>query len=599
MATAPRAQGTWEPPFDHGGSPPALPQNTVHTLSPTRPPFFEVVTNPETEAGSKLNALHMSLIPVGPNQGSVLVWRDWIYCTGPAGETRALYWSIVDPVNQTFQNYLYASPEGEGDLFCAGHAWLPDGRLLVAGGTELHAERPQCPVTQEWSGAKLAYLFDPVRVYDPANADATTPWILQDNRMQHRRWYPSVLQLGTNPGVPTEDLVVVAGGLRDPGYNTYEVFVPPSGLQGPWLPGTNPDGTWPGPEFAVVNGPFSLGVYPRMHLLQNGLAVTAGFKPGSSLLDQYTASSTKWLPNIPTWQQFHDKAYGSSVLFPISMAGDAPQSIVVSTGGRDRGPMPPPSPLPPPLPPTNLVEMSNAVLPWPNSAWTGLPSMSLPRWFHNTVLLPDSTILVVGGEQTANQGCSEVPALTPELFTGDGWQSLAADSIVRDYHSAALLLPSGKVLTGGGEYRRYAAEGLGNCAAPVATEIQGPSDYRVFVPPSIAGASVRPVITSVAPPQGALLWPLNTMQTVTFDADSLPLGAEIAKVTLARAGSVTHHADPNQRVVSLKFSYKSGTTDTLQVTVPSSSNVLPRGHYMLFVVSTQGVPSEATWVQIQ
>lgn len=74
------------------------------------------------------------------------------------------------------------------------------------------------------------------------------------------------------------------------------------------------------------------------------------------------------------------------------------------------------------------------------------------------MLLPDSGILVLGGErQFVETGCSESPALVPELFASGAtsWRALAADTIIRDYHQTALLLPNAEVLTGGGNSRHH------------------------------------------------------------------------------------------------------------------------------------------------
>ena len=57
-----------------------------------------------------------------------------------------------------------------------------------------------------------------------------------------------------------------------------------------------------------------------------------------------------------------------------------------------------------------------------------------------------------------------------------------------------------------------------------------------------------------------------------------------------RLGSVTHAFDQNQRYVPLAFT-RSGTG--VVVTPPASRNVAPPGHYMLFLLDTNGVPSVA------
>jgi hypothetical protein len=36
----------------------------------------------------------------------------------------------------------------------------------------------------------------------------------------------------------------------------------------------------------------------------------------------------------------------------------------------------------------------------------------------------------------------------------------------------------------------------------------------------------------------------------------------------------------------------------VQITIPPSSELLPPGYWMLFLITNQGVPSEAAWVHL-
>jgi hypothetical protein len=67
-------------------------------------------------------------------------------------------------------------------------------------------------------------------------------------------------------------------------------------------------------------------------------------------------------------------------------------------------------------------------------------------------------------------------------------------------------------------------------------------------------------------------------------------------VTLLRLASVTHSFDQNQRFLSLDFTTASGA---LTVTAPASGNLAPPGHYLLFVVNDDGVPSVGQTVRIR
>jgi hypothetical protein len=74
------------------------------------------------------------------------------------------------------------------------------------------------------------------------------------------------------------------------------------------------------------------------------------------------------------------------------------------------------------------------------------------------------------------------------------------------------------------------------------------------------------------------------------------VAANISAVTLLRLGSVTHAFNANQRFLKLTFQPIAGG---LTVQAPGTSNLAPPGHYMLFILDANGVPSVASIVKIQ
>ena len=66
--------------------------------------------------------------------------------------------------------------------------------------------------------------------------------------------------------------------------------------------------------------------------------------------------------------------------------------------------------------------------------------------------------------------------------------------------------------------------------------------------------------------------------------------ASITRVTLIRLSAVTHSFNQNQRMNVLSFS---ACSSAITVTAPLDANLAPPGHYMLFIVNGNGVPSVA------
>ncbi len=87
--------------------------------------------------------------------------------------------------------------------------------------------------------------------------------------------------------------------------------------------------------------------------------------------------------------------------------------------------------------------------------------------------------------------------------------------------------------------------------------------------------------------------------TLTYGSSfSIFVSGAVNRVTLVRLGATTHGFDTNQRFY--EFSPITGAgTSTIGLSIPSNGNILPPGYYMLFAISTIGVPSEARVIKIQ
>lgn len=207
--------------------------------------------------------------------------------------------------------------------------------------------------------------------------------------------------------------------------------------------------------------------------------------------------------------------------------------------------------------------------------WTQVLSMNFARTYHNTVLLPDGNVLVVGGGQTTNAIGVNTAVLQAEMWSpaAQTFTLLASMASPRLYHSTALLLPDARVLVaGGGRFN-----GLNEPTDQVSSEI--------YSPPYLFKGG-RPVISS-AP---------AAIQYGTSFSITTPDASQITSAALIRLGAVTHAFDQNQRYVPVTFQQAAGG---LTIQSPSSANLAPPGYYMLFIVNSNGVPSVASIVKVQ
>ena len=206
----------------------------------------------------------------------------------------------------------------------------------------------------------------------------------------------------------------------------------------------------------------------------------------------------------------------------------------------------------------------------PTPAWRTAASMAYPRYQHNLVMLPDGTVLAVGGSTTVDQS-SHSGTLAAEIWNPvtDSWSTMAAMRDPRMYHSTALLLPDGRVLSAGG--------GRENTGTNYLTA-------QLFSPPYLFKGT-RPTITGI--PSVA---DFNSNITV-----STPDAADVSMVSLVNLTSVTHTLDMNQHFLELAFTKDAGN---LTVTMPADGRIVPPGYYMLFIVNSQGIPSVAAMVRL-
>ena len=97
---------------------------------------------------------------------------------------------------------------------------------------------------------------------------------------------------------------------------------------------------------------------------------------------------------------------------------------------------------------TYVLDMSQT-----QPAWRATAPVMFPRTYHNLTILPDGSVLATGGSKSTEACSDQSQAVLPvELWSPatQTWTTLASLSVLRFYHSIAVLLPDGRVLVAGG-----------------------------------------------------------------------------------------------------------------------------------------------------
>jgi hypothetical protein len=225
-------------------------------------------------------------------------------------------------------------------------------------------------------------------------------------------------------------------------------------------------------------------------------------------------------------------------------------------------------------PPVNSVELID--LNQAKPAWTYAAPMSVARRQINATIWPDGRVMASGGTSGSGFNNPVGTVMYPEVWDPptNQWTKLAPMAIPRLYHSSAVLLPDGRIVSGGG----------GEGGAGVTER-----NIEMYSPPYLFKAdgtpADRPVIA--AAPDSVGYGATFTVQTAQ--------AADVAQVTLIRLPTVTHGSNFNQRFVRLSFTKADGA---LAVTAPAGGTIAPPGHYYLFILDSKGVPSVAKIVQL-
>lgn len=476
-----------------------------------------LAAGPEAHLKGEFGTLHSwPLVPVH----MTLMPDGRVFAAGPkVGKT--LKYTIWNPSLGTGSSAFETLPNTTiTNIFCAGQALIPkEGQALILGGD----------TTTLIPGTNNGYHVSDVNIFDPV-----TNMLMPQNAMAYDRWYATAVTL-TNG----EHLTLGGRSVR-PYLDVVAEYSPIPEIRAA-------DGSWRTLSTAASDNAYGKnGIswsYPRAWVNPQGNVFIVAPNGTMFKLDPSgTGAITQYIKKIPAGRNSLP-----SVMF-------SPGRILAIQKNRA----------------TYVVDINGTGEPTSSSGG----SLAKDRQYSNATVLVDGRVWVNGGSSTGNDLVGA--ALDSEIWNPGTktWTTAASAATVRLYHSAALLLPDGTVLTGGG--------GIPGPVKQLNGEVYYPP--YLFMTDGSGEFAPRPEITHA--PTAIIGW----NQEFTIEATE-----SISRVTLVRSGAVTHAFNNEQRFLELPL-LQAGSTVTVHS--PASANIAPPGYYLLFVWNASGVPSVAKFVQL-
>lgn len=471
------------------------------------------------------NVISLPVNPIGaanlPN-GKLVMWSTYgqFNLQGDIGSTSSqTQTGIFNPATNT--TVLTVVSNTGHDMFCPGTANLFDGRLLVNGGSSSPRTSIYNPVTNAWASDANMNI--------PRGYQGTT--VLSNG---------SVFTLG---GSWSGGLGGKSGELWTSGTG-WGVL---SGISATPITGPDPAGVYRGDNhlwlFALPNGNvFHAGPTAEMHWITtsgSGTITSAGNRGD----DPYAINGTATLYDVNKIMKT-----GGAAAYENQNATRSTYTIALNT--------------------TNNTASVTKIAP-----------MAYARAYANGVILPNGQVVIVGGQTFPVTFTDTNAILAPEIWDPDTrvFRQLNPMQVPRTYHSSAILLPDGRVFSGGG----------GQCGTGCSANHL---DAQILTPPYLLNAdgtaATRPSITS-APTTGTR----GSTITVTTSGP-------VMSFVLMRNSSVTHSVNNDQRRVPISIASGSGPTSYI-LNIPSDPGVALPGYYMLFALDGRGVPSVSASIRIQ
>ena len=315
-------------------------------------------------------AVHMTLLATG----DILFWDDKPNLVG------ANIWNLA---TNTFTNI----PNSNGDAFCAGHAQLADGRLLIVGGD---------------NGGNLG--ITNVSIYDPfaGTWSAVSP-------LNTPRWYPTATTLQDGRVIVTSGATTCGTCVAD----IPEIYDPVAD-------------TWT----LLSNASLVIPLYPHQFLMPDGRLLVAASTEGAIPARALNIATQTW------------SVVNSTVVDGGSTAMYRLGKIIKCGTSTNSDP-----PVFPSAATTYVLDMNQPTPAWRQTASMKFPR----AYHCLAVLPDGNVLVTGGGTTTASADLKDgvyTPELwSPSSET---WTTMAPMQVPRLYHGGAVLLPDGRVLVSGG-----------------------------------------------------------------------------------------------------------------------------------------------------
>jgi hypothetical protein len=446
--------------------------------------FERIGTNPQVEP-APTNTIG------DENAGRAYLW-DPSRGTGPAA-FKAVPPPVVDLPDGT--NEPRPMP-----LFCAGHAYLPNGMVGVFGGNF---------GGNDGAGARFSMVFDPWQ----------ERWLTQQD-MAVGRWYPTVV-------TGADGRLLIMSGQTELGWGTATPIIerfPGSDVEvpyGPTFSGNNPVDRW-----QDTDAPYRMD-YPQLFSLNDGKVYGFGRNADQQFVFDPAQETRTPLANRPGTAL---RNYGSAVPLPNGTAG--PDSVLVLGGDRDD---------------PNTYRFSGG-------GWHTDKRRAFGRTQDDTIILPNGNLLTVNGAYDIrdygfgkyNPNADLKYRQIEERDASGRWTLGPAQRLPRGYHSNAVLLPDGRVMVTGDELQQLASD----------TDIDDQDNGTIEIyEPAYLFQGPRPDLDRVpAEPIG--------YGEVFSVGSSTP--TEVSKAVLIAPTTSTHAVNTSQRYVELQITNRSRTRLALQ-----------------------------------